>query len=246
MRFAAIADIHGNVDALAAVLADIDAQDISDIVNLGDVVSGPLAAAETLDLLMPLGLVTVRGNHDRYLCDRAPETMGSWERDIHHELGAAHLSWLAALPPAAVWRDDVFLCHGTPASDETYWLETVQGDGAVSLAPRAAIEQQAQTVAQPLMLCGHSHLARAVRLADGRLIVNPGSVGSPAYRDIAPVRHVVQTGTPAACYAVLTRHGEDWQVSFRQVPYGAGRMIALAQSRGRGDWVKALRDGWID
>ena len=53
------------------------------------------------------------------------------------------------------------------------------------------------------MLCGHSHIARAVRLSDGRLIVNPGSVGSPGYRDIHPFPHVMEAGTPDARYAIL-------------------------------------------
>jgi predicted phosphodiesterase len=245
MRFAAIADIHGNSAALRAVLADIAAQGVTDIVNLGDVVSGPLAARETLAMLRPLQLPTVRGNHDRYLLDRPVDRMGSWERDIHGELLPDDLAWLAALPPTLVWRDEVFLCHATPSSDERYWLETVRDDGTVALAPLAQVEQFAAGVTQPLLLCGHSHLPRLVRLPDGRHLVNPGSVGSPAYRDIAPVSHVVQTGTPHASYAVLERRGADWQVSFRQVPYDAAPMIALAEARGRVDWVAALRSGWL-
>ena len=59
MRFAAIADIHGNASALEAVLADIAAQGIVDIVNLGDSLSGPLEAGRTADILSPLGLPTV-------------------------------------------------------------------------------------------------------------------------------------------------------------------------------------------
>jgi predicted phosphodiesterase len=69
MRFAAIADIHGNHLALEEVLADIRAQGIEEIVNLGDFFSGPLEAGRTADLLMSLGLTSVRGNHDRYLIE---------------------------------------------------------------------------------------------------------------------------------------------------------------------------------
>ena len=97
----------------------------------------------------------------------------------------------------------VFLCHATPASDEVYWLETVLPDGTVRMASLEAIEEAARGIAQPLILCGHSHIARAVRLADGRLIVNPGSVGSPGYRDVHPFPHVVEAGTPDARYAIL-------------------------------------------
>src|SRR5258708_500524 len=154
MRFAAIADVHGNDLALEAVIADIRAQGISDIVNLGDMASGPLDARRTMDMLMALD--------------------------------ATHLDWLRAVPATSVFRDRIFLCHATPANDEVYWLDTVLPDGAVALSPRERIETLAEGVSQSLILCAHTHLARAVRLTDGRLIVNPGSVGSPGYRDTHP------------------------------------------------------------
>ena len=65
MRLAVIADIHGNLLALEAVLAHIAARGITRIVNLGDCVSGPLCPAETAARLMALAMPTVRGNHDR-------------------------------------------------------------------------------------------------------------------------------------------------------------------------------------
>ena len=76
MRLAAIADVHGNYLALEAVLADIRAQGIGEIVNLGDMASGPLDARRTMDALMALDAVHVLGNHDRWLIDRPPEKMG--------------------------------------------------------------------------------------------------------------------------------------------------------------------------
>src|ERR1700730_14825099 len=118
MRFAAIADVHGNYLALEAVIADIRAQGIDDIVNLGDIASGPLDARRTMDTLMALDAVNVLGNHDRYLIDRPPEKMGSWDRPAHAQLDASHLNWWRAVPKTAVFRDRVYLCHGTPKSDE--------------------------------------------------------------------------------------------------------------------------------
>src|SRR5258708_13045474 len=76
MRFAAIADVHGNYLALEAVLADIRAQGIGAIVNLGDMASGPLDARKTMDALMAIDAVHVLGNHDRYLIDRPPQHIG--------------------------------------------------------------------------------------------------------------------------------------------------------------------------
>src|SRR6478672_11863724 len=104
MRFAAIADIHGNYLALEAVLADIRAQGIADIVDLGDMLSGPLDGRRTIEMLMALDAVHVCGNHDRYLIDRPPEKMGSWERPTHARLDAAHLDWLRAQPATRVYR----------------------------------------------------------------------------------------------------------------------------------------------
>jgi diadenosine tetraphosphatase ApaH/serine/threonine PP2A family protein phosphatase len=245
MRFAAMADIHGNVLALQAVVADIRAQGIEEIVNLGDMASGPLDARRTMDALMALDAVHVLGNHDRYLIDRPPEKMGSWDRPAHAQLEARHLDWLRAVPPTRVYRGRVFLCHATPADDELYWLETVLPDGTVRMAAREAIEQAAEGIAQRLILCAHSHLARAVRLSDGRLVVNPGSVGSPGYRDIHPYPHVVEAGTPDARYAILECADESWRVTFRHVPYDHDAMAALARRNGQPELASALATGWI-
>ena len=245
MRFAAIADVHGNHLALEAVIADIRAQGIEAIVNLGDMASGPLDARRTMDALMALDAVHVLGNHDRYLIDRPPEKMGSWDRPAHAQLDATHLDWLRAVPPTLVFRDQVFLCHATPDSDEVYWLETVLSDGTVRMASLEAIEAAAGRITQSLILCGHSHLARAVRLSDGRMIVNPGSVGSPGYRDIHPFPHLVEAGTPDARYAILELANGAWRVTFRHVPYDHNAMAALARENGQPELASALATGWI-
>jgi diadenosine tetraphosphatase ApaH/serine/threonine PP2A family protein phosphatase len=245
MRFAAIADVHGNHLALEAVVADIRTQGIDAIVNLGDMASGPLDARRTMGALMALDAVHVLGNHDRYLIDRPVEKMGSWDRPAHAQLDAGHLDWLCAVPATRVYRDHVFLCHATPASDEVYWLETVLPDGTVRLASLEAIELAAIGIAQPLILCAHSHIARAVRLGDGRLIVNPGSVGSPGYRDVHPFPHVIEAGTPDARYAILEGPEGGWRVSFHHVPYDHDAMAALARRNGQPELASALATGWI-
>ena len=245
MRFAAIADVHGNYLALEAALVDIRAHGISDIVNLGDMASGPLDARRTMDALMSLDAVHVLGNHDRYLIDRPPEKMGSWDRPAHAQLDARHLDWLRAVPPTLVFRGEVFLCHATPADDELYWLEEVLPDGVLAMAALEAIEAAAQGIAQSLILCAHTHLARAVRLSDGRMIVNPGSVGSPGYRHTHPYPHVVQAGTPDARYAILELRDDGWQVTFRHLPYDHETMADLARRNGQPELARALATGWI-
>jgi diadenosine tetraphosphatase ApaH/serine/threonine PP2A family protein phosphatase len=245
MRFAAIADVHGNYLALEAVMADIHALGIDAIVNLGDMASGPLDARRTMDALMALDAIHVLGNHDRYLIDRPPEKMGSWDRPAHAQLDARHLDWLRLVPPTQVFRDQVFLCHAMPDNDEAYWLETVLPDGTVRMASLEAVERAAEGIAQRLMLCGHSHLARAIRLSGGRMIVNPGSVGSPGYRDIHPFPHVVEAGTPDARYAILELADGAWRVTFRHVPYDHDAMAALALQNGQPELASALATGWI-
>jgi len=245
MRFAAIADVHGNHLALEAVLADIRAQGIDEIVNLGDMASGALDPRRTMDTLMTLDAVHVLGNHDRYLIDRPPERMGSWDRPAHAQLDAAHLGWLRSIPATRVFLDRVFLCHAMPDNDEVYWLETVRADGTVQPAPLDAIEHAAEGIEQSLILCAHSHIARAVRLRDGRLIVNPGSVGCPGYRDTHPFPHVMEAGTPDARYAILTEVVGGWQVTFRHVLYDHDAMAALARRNGQPELAAALATGWI-
>ena len=245
MRFAAIADVHGNYLALEAVLADIRARGISEIVNLGDMASGPLDARRTMDALMALDAVHVLGNHDRWLIDRPVEKMGSWERPAYAQLDARHLDWLRKVPSTRIFRDQVFLCHATPADDNVYWLETVTPDGSVKMSPLEEIEKEAEGISQSLILCAHTHIARVVRLGDGRLVVNPGSVGGPGFSYHVPFPHLIEAGTPDARYAVLELASGSWRVTFRHVPYDNDAMAALARRNGDSEFASALATGWI-
>lgn len=245
MRFAAIADVHGNHLALEAVLADISALGIADIVNLGDMASGPLDACRTMDMLMALDAVHVRGNHDRWLIDRPFEKMGAWECPAFPQLDSRHLAWLRTVPMTQVYRDQVFLCHATPSDDNTYWTEAVSPEGAVTMAPLADIEKQAAGISQSLILCGHTHVARVVRLGDGRLLVNPGSVGSPGFSYNVPYPHVVEAGTPDARYAILELISGRWSVTLRHVPYDHQAMAALARRNGDAEFASGLATGRI-
>ena len=87
-------------------------------------------------------------------------------------------------------------------------------------------------------------MARAVRLADGRLVLNPGSVGCPGYTDDAPP-HVMQTGSPDAAYAVAERVRGVWRATFHTVPYDGWRMAERARAAGRPEWAAAVATGWI-
>lgn len=242
MRLAVVADVHGNLDALQAVLADLKGQAPDLIVNLGDCLSGPLWPVETCDLLMDLNWPTVRGNHDRWLT--APlDPPGPWEAQALPLLTLGHLAWLGRLPPTLV-IDDIFLCHATPQDDLTYWLHRPTVEGEMIRADLPAIAARAEGLPHGLFLCGHSHLADAVRLPDGRMVINPGSVGGPGYADDHPIPHRACAGTPAAAYAVLDRGPLGWTVAQRHLPYDPSRAVTKAGADR--DWAMALKTGWVD
>jgi predicted phosphodiesterase len=259
MRIAVIADIHGNVLALDAVLADIARRGADLTVNLGDVVSGPLWPRETYERLAPLNLPTVRGNHDRALCspvaglspsDRfAVEQLqiatkpGSWERFPIQEMPPDACKTLAALPPTLEPAPGVFACHGTPQSDLVYLLDNV-ADGAMILAPTAVIAQRLGATPAPLVLCGHSHNPRIVQIG-AQLIVNPGSVGCPGYIDPTPPGHVSEAGSPHARYAIADNGSGTWSIELISLTYDWDRAAARAATNGRPEWVTALTTGRV-
>jgi predicted phosphodiesterase len=219
MRFAAIADVHGNRAALEAVLADIAALGITEVVNLGDHVSGPLEAGRTADLMIERGFPTIRGDQDRRLVELSLAGPDASERIDYKQLDRKHFDWLGSLPPTMIYRDDVFLCHGSPRNDVAYWLARVAEDATIQATSIEDVEAEAAGIAASLILCGHTHIPRVVRLRDGRLVVNPGSVGCLGYEGHKPVFHRVQTGTPYACYAILEWTSLGWSATFRYVTY---------------------------
>ena len=243
MRFAAIADVHGNRFALEAVLADIAANSITEVVNLGDHVSGPLEAARTADILMERGFPSVRGDQDRRLVELHRD--GTSPRGDFRQLERRHFDWMASLPPSLVYRDDVFLCHATPQDDAGFWLDYVAADGSVRKSTIEAIESEARGIDASLILCGHTHIPRVVRLRDGRMIVNPGSVGLPGYDGQTPVPYKVEVGTPDACYAIIERISSGWSATIRYVPYDNAAAAEMARANGMAVWAGALTTGWV-
>jgi len=243
MKFAAIADVHGNRPALEAVLADIAALGIDEVVNLGDHVSGPLEAARTADLLIERGFPSVQGDQDRILVELWQA--GTSTRSDFQQLERKHFDWMASMPPTLRYREEVFLCHGSPRYDAAFWLDQIADDGSVRPSGIEAIEAGAEGIDAGLILCAHTHIPRVVRLRDGRMIVNPGSVGLPGYDGKAPVPYVVEVGTPHACYAILQHAGGGWLATFRYVPYDNTAMAALAHSKGMLTWASAIATGWV-
>lgn len=244
MRIAALSDIHGNLFALEAVLEDIRRRGADITVNLGDILSGPLLPAETADRLMALELPTIRGNHERQVLSRDPWRMGASDRHAFDTLTASHRAWMAQLPTVLQPVEHVFMCHATPHSDVDCYLEDLV-DGELRPATAQRIEERSSGCDAPLILCGHTHIPRVVRLRSGQLIVNPGSVGIQAYEGHDPAPHVVEIGAPHARYAFLESTPRGWKAELVAVPYDWDEAAKLASSNGQEDWARALATGFV-
>jgi predicted phosphodiesterase len=244
IRMALIADVHGNLPALEAVAADIAARGIARVVNLGDHVSGPLWPRETAEFLMRQPWVAIAGNHDRQVAFDDPVTHGPSDRYAFERLTPENMNWLSALP-ASITLDEagMLLCHGIPADDREYLLETPE-HGRLHLARSDEISTRLGRTEARIIACGHSHQPRLVHLPDGIAVVNPGSVGLPAYADDGPHPHVSETGSPHARYALLEFTGSGPRVTFAAIEYDHEGAAQRATANGRPDWALALRTGY--
>ena len=241
MRIAVVSDIHGNLPALEAVVRDFARRGVDRVVNLGDSLSGPLLPLETARFLMAQDWVQLAGNHERQILH--PHQHTESDRYAHAQLGDDELAWLATLQPSFRFNPEVLLCHGTPRSDHEYFLETVE-PGGVRLATPAEIDERMAGAEAALVVCGHTHVPRAVRSAAGCLIVNPGSVGLQAYDDDHLHYHVMQNGSTDARYAIVERSADSWSAALIAVPYAWQTMAALAERNGRPDWAYAIATGY--
>jgi putative phosphoesterase len=175
-RIAALYDVHGNVPALDAVLAEVDA-DL--IVVGGDVVAGPWPS-ESLERLRDLGdrVRFIRGNADREVVEAPkpareggppPELM----EFVRQRLSEDQLSFLAALPltesVAVEGLGQVLFCHATPRDDEELLTR---------ISPNERWRAALDGVEEPVVVCGHTHVQFDRRIGEIR-VVNSGSVGMP-------------------------------------------------------------------
>ena len=192
-------DIHGNVDALEAVLAAVDAARCEGLILGGDYAFMGPAPAECVDLLRehPGRVVAIRGNTDRMIANR-DDAVSDWSAD---RLGPERVSWLGGLQPERVLPEhDAVLVHAVPGDDERrLTLDT----------PDERAEALVDGVQHATLLCGHVHIQYTRRVGSVE-IVNPGSVGFPF------------DGDTAAAWAVI----EDGHVELQRTPYDVERALA--------------------
>ena len=223
MRVAVLADIHGNLPALEAVLAEPDVVAADAVVLLGDIALGPMPA-ESLDVLAALGAraVWVHGNCEReavsaYDGEPVPGPNGDAARDTASLLDRRHRDLLDGLPLTVTLDVDglgpTLFCHATPRRDDEFVLVD---------SPLPVWRRALAGVAEAVVVMGHTHMPFD-RLVDGRRVVNPGGVG-------------MSYGAPAACWALLGP-----SVQLRRTPYdveaAASRIAASGHATGEA-WAR--------
>ena len=219
MRVAALHDVHGNLPALEAVLADPGLAAADVVVVGGDFVPGPMPH-ETLLRLRELGSRArfIRGNGERETLEllagrREAREGGLNDAWIAEQLTESELAFLGTLPLAARVEVEglgpVLFCHASPRADDDLFTEA---------SPDDAVGALFTGIDEHVVVCGHTHM-QFDRTVDGVRIVNAGSVGMP-YDD-----------QPGAYWALL---GPD--VSFRRTEYDVDRAAERIRAAA---WPKA-------
>jgi putative phosphoesterase len=223
MRLAVLADIHGNLPALEAVLEDMRRYEPDGILVAGDLVLGGPQPNEAVRRLRSASGWIIRGNGDtqliRYAAGDAPP---AWHTHLqfgilrwtHRTVDQDTLAFLKALPEQCVVEATgtapIRVVHGSP------------GHPSASIFPDkepAALDLALAQVREPVLVCGHTHIPWQVE-QNGRLALNPGAVSGPL------------NGTIGAQYALLTWQGDRWQAEHRAVGYDLGRLRAAMRETG--------------
>ena len=217
-------DIHGNLPALTAVLADMDSRQLTNRYCLGDLVGYGTFPNEVIDLIRGNGIPTIMGNYDQGVGNDSDDCGCAYTNPVSKALGERSIAWtnahvtsdrkaylrdLGSQIPLQLGGLRVLLVHGSPRRINEYLFE----DRAIDSFER--ILDYAQT---DILVCGHTHLPYHKVLPSGRHVVNAGSVGKP------------KDGDPRGCYAVLTAEDSDFKVEFTRVPYDVERAATAVEA----------------
>jgi diadenosine tetraphosphatase ApaH/serine/threonine PP2A family protein phosphatase len=213
-------DIHGNLPALEAVLADSSADRY---LLGGDYAVAGAWPVETVERLRELGEATwIRGNTERWLVDRsdAPEPIHPLIDVCREALDEATIDELVALPESTA-EDDILYCHASPGSDMESFLPEPRDEDAELL----------MGVEARRVVFGHTHLAFERPGPANIHLVNPGSVGMPWDRDHRAAYALVHDDGGVE----LRRVEYDWQASARAVRERVGDLPARRLEQARFD-----------
>ncbi len=243
MKIAVISDIHSNVFALEEALKDIRKKKPALIINLGDTLYGPIKPRETYELIRNEDIITISGNQDRILPEANEEQVSANPvlDYVIRDIGEGGLRWLSGLAFEYIFEGEMYACHGTPKNDEMYLLENVES-GYPLIKSDAEIIAALGGSGEKVILCGHSHLPGIAELSTGQIVVNPGSIGLPAYSDDNPP-HKMETFSPMLSYAMIEKRSGSWKVEFIRLPYDHKKAATEARKNGRDDWAQNLETG---
>jgi len=230
VRTALIADIHGNLVALRAVIADLGTHHADRIVCLGDVAATGPQPAEAVEAVAQLGCDVVMGNTDEWLVEPTEEAIEDddtrriaeidlWARE---QLTPEHLALLGRYQ-ARVDLGELICYHGSPRSNTEALLPTT---------PDAELAHMVAGFERPVMAGGHTHMAMLRRFRES-MVINPGSVGMPFEQTAGGAFR----NPPWAEYAIV----DGTEVEFRRVPVDVGAVTETALASGMpnaGWWVK--------
>jgi putative phosphoesterase len=243
-KIAVISDIHGNSIALCDVLMDIHSRDIDTIINLGDSLYGPLDPKGTFELLESNKVLSISGNQDLIILENLNNTSDLITLEfVKSQLNAEIAEWLRQLPFDTTIGDSIYCCHASPHSDSEYLLEKLEA-GFVAVKDLVEIEELLIDITQKIVVCGHSHISKIIE-TDNRLIINPGSIGLPAYDDDFPIYHKMQNFNPRANYAVIKILGTSVSIERISIEYDSERSARLAETNNRNDWARWIRTGMV-
>lgn len=172
MRLAVLSDIHGNLPALEAVLADLERESFDAMVVVGDTISGPWPV-EVFDRLADVDARFVRGNADREVLERSERfgPLAVWCADrLGEDRLASARAWPLTLELPVDGLGVALVCHSTPRSDDPIYTRAT---------PERELLDLFAEVEADVVLCGHTHIQYDLSLAGGLRLVNAGSVGMP-------------------------------------------------------------------
>lgn len=221
MLLAVLSDIHGNLPALEAVLAELERERVDELVCLGDVALGP-QPAETVARVRSLGCAAVMGNWDAWLIEGFPPAQGGPSGKFLEQgkwwgqrLSAKDRAFVRTFAPRIELQlgGVPALCfHGAPSSYDDMILATT---------PHEDLLRMLEGFDHPLMLAGHTHV-QLVRVIEGTLVVNPGSIGLP-FRGL-PLGEL-QLISPWAEYALVRVDDGRLSVDLRRTSYDVDEML---------------------
>lgn len=206
-------DIHGNIHALEAVVADMDARGPGDPYCLGDLVGYGVFPNEVVEALRDSGILTIMGNYDQGVGHSSDDCGCAYTNEVAEALGKRSIAWsnehttgenkaflrgLLDSVPLQLGSLRVLLVHGSPRRINEYLYED---------RPDRSFERLLDQANADVLVCGHTHIPYHKVLPSGRHVVNAGSVGKP------------KDGDPRACYVVLSSEDGELKTEFVRVPY---------------------------